>query len=426
MPQQLIITGGQALNGEVTISGAKNSALKLMCAALLTEEPVTLTNMPALKDVETLCSLFEFMGVTCKREGASLTIQAKTLGVRAPYEWVSKMRASILVLGPLLARLGKAEVAMPGGCAIGDRPLDITQHGFEQMGARFHHEHGMLWVFNKLKGAQIHLRLPSVGATENLMLGATLAEGTTVIENAACEPEMVDLANLLNAMGAKVKGAGTSRIEIQGVQKLHGATQAVMPDRIEAGSYLVAALLVGGDKGVTIRNSPNFALKSFFEMIRSTGAKFDEVDAQTLFVPPQPRNFTALELMTDYYPGIATDLQAQTMLFATQCEGISKIYEKIYENRMMHAAELRNMNARIEVINPQLALVHGKTKLSGAHVRCTDLRGGMAVVLAGLVAEGYTVVHDLHHLDRGYEKLEQKLGALGAKIERVAVDAEVA
>lgn len=423
MPQQLVITGGQALNGEVTISGAKNSALKLICAALLTEEPVTLTNMPDLKDVETLCALLTFMGAACKREGDSLTIQATNIGVRAPYELVSKMRASILVLGPLLARFGRAEVAMPGGCAIGDRPLDITQHGFEQMGARFILEHGMMWVKGKLKGVQIHLRLPSVGATENLMLGATLAEGTTVIENAACEPEMVDLANLLNAMGAKVKGAGTSRIEIEGVQKLHGATQAVMADRIEAGSYLVAALLAGGDKGVTVRRSPNFALKTFFEMLRATGAKFEEIDENTLFVPAQSRHFTAVELMTDYYPGVATDLQAQTMLFATQCDGISKIYEKIYENRMMHAAELRNMNASIEVINPQLALVHGKTKLSGAHVKCTDLRGGMAVVLAGLVADGYTVVHDLHHLDRGYEKLEQKLSALGAKIKREEIEA---
>lgn len=423
MTQQLMITGGLPLNGDVSISGAKNSALKLMCAALLTEEPVTLTNMPALRDVSTLISLFEFMGVSCKREGTSLTIQAKTLGVRAPYEIVSKMRASILVLGPLLARFGKAEVALPGGCAIGDRPLDITQHGFEEMGARFHIEHGMMWVWNKLKGTHVHLRLPSVGATENLMLGATLAEGKTVIDNAACEPEMVDLANLLNAMGAKVSGAGTSRIEIEGVEKLHGATQAVMADRIEAGSYLVAALLAGGEKGVTIHNSPNFALKSFFDMLRATGAKFNEVDATTLFVPGNQRHFTALELMTDYYPGIATDLQAQTMLFATQCEGISKIYEKIYENRMMHAGELRNMNAHIDVINPQLALVHGKSKLSGAHVKCTDLRGGMAVVLAGLIADGYTIVHEIHHLDRGYEKLEEKLAALGAKIERMDVEA---
>jgi UDP-N-acetylglucosamine 1-carboxyvinyltransferase len=199
-----------------------------------------------------------------------------------------------------------------------------------------------------------------------------------------------------------------------------------MPDRIEAGSYLVAALLAGGEKGVTIRNSPNFALQSFFEVIRSSGAMFDEVDEHTLFVPPQPRHFTAVEVMTDYYPGFATDLQAQTMLFATQCEGISKIYEKIYENRMMHAAELRNMGAHIDVVNPQLALVQGKAKLSGAHVRCTDLRGGMAVVLAALLAEGYTTVHDVHHVDRGYERLEQKLSALGASIKRVDAEAEVA
>lgn len=423
MPQQLVITGGQPLNGEVTISGAKNSALKLMCAALLTEEPVTLTNIPALRDVDTLCSLFEFMGATCKREGDALTIQAKNLGIRAPYELVSKMRASVLVLGPLMARFGRAEVAMPGGCAIGDRPLDITQYGFERMGAKFIFEHGMMWVKNKLKGAHIHLRLPSVGATENLLLAATLAEGTTVIDNAACEPEITDLANLLNAMGAKVKGAGSSKIEIEGVTCLHGATQTVMPDRIESGSYLIAALLAGGDKGVTIHNSPNFAMQAFFEVIRSSGAVFKEVDERTLFVPHQDRHFTAVDVLTDYYPGFATDLQAQTMMFATQCNGISKVYEKIYENRLMHAAELRNMNAKIEVVNPQLALVHGKTKLSGAHVRCTDLRGGMAVVLAGLVAKGYTTVHDIQHLDRGYEKLEQKLSALGAKIERVESEA---
>lgn len=423
MSHHLRITGGLPLAGEVLVSGAKNAALKLMCAALLTDEPVVLHNMPALDDVKTLCALFNTLGVTHQHEDTTLTLQAQDItSVRASYELVSKMRASILVLGPLLARFGRAEVALPGGCAIGTRPLDITQYGFEQMGARFKLEHGLMWVKGKLKGAHIHLRLPSVGATENLLLGATLAEGTTVIDNAACEPEIVDLAVLLISMGAKITGAGTSRIEIIGVSKLHGATHSVMPDRIEAGSYLIAALLAAGGKGVTIHQSPNVALQVFFEVLRSTGARFDEVDDHTLFIPAQPREFNALELMTEPYPGFPTDLQAQTMLLATQCQGISKIYEKIYENRLMHAAELRLMGAEIDVVNPQLALVRGPKKLSGAHVRCTDLRGGMTMVLAGLIAEGYTTVYDLYHLDRGYEHLETKLTALGAQISRVATE----
>ena len=416
----LEVEGGHQLTGEVTVAGAKNSALKLMCAALLTSEPVILDNIPDLDDVRVLCELLQVLGAAVTRpQPGRVVIQAAQLHPRAPFELVSKMRASVTVMGPLLGRLQRAEVALPGGCSIGARPLDLTQTAFEHMGLKFSLEHGYMLVKGQPQGAAIQLRIPSVSATENVILAAVLGAGTTTLHNAACEPEIADLAGLLKAMGAQIHGAGTPLVTIHGVSGLHGAQWRTMPDRIEAGTYIIAAALLAGPAGVRIRGVPLPALESFLAQLKAVGVAWVIEGQDTVWVPPAAR-LTAVDLTTDYFPGIATDLQAAYTILATQCQGATRLHETIYENRLMHLPELQKMGAKIDKLDNQRAIITGPTPLSGAHVESTDLRASAALVLAALVADGWSRVYNLHHLDRGYERFEGKLAALGARLQRVA------
>lgn len=420
---KLLITGGTALHGEVVISGAKNAALPSLCAALLTADTITLENVPELNDIGTTLRLLRKIGVKAERgelgddthrHRVSLTAN-HIESLEAPYELVKTMRASILVLGPLLARFGEAKVSLPGGCAIGQRPVDQHIKGLAAMGAEISIEHGFVLArAKKLKGARIRTDMVTVTGTENLLMAATLADGTTVLENAAREPEVVDLAELLIKMGAKISGHGTDRIVIEGVDRLHGATHRVMPDRIEAGTFLCALGAAGGD--IILRHADSKSMGATVDKLREAGLTLEcgpDWIRASMRGRPQPVGFRTQE-----YPGFATDMQAQLMALNTVAQGTSVIAETIFENRYMHVQELRRMGARIE-IDGHTAVVQGVASLSGATVMATDLRASASLVIAGLVAEGETTIERIYHLDRGYEHMERKLVQLGADIKRV-------
>jgi UDP-N-acetylglucosamine 1-carboxyvinyltransferase len=416
---KLRIRGGQPLSGEVRVSGAKNAALPILCASLLTPEPLHLTNVPRLMDVATMARLLVRMGVQVDRERPAqgeVVLRATALSEpTAPYELVKTMRASVLVLGPLLARCGRAKVSLPGGCAIGARPVDQHIKGLQSMGATITVEHGYMHaVAERLRGARIVMDLVTVTGTENLMMAATLAEGTTLLENAAREPEVLDLARCLLAMGAKIEGAGTDVIRIEGVSSLSGTSYAVMPDRIEAGTYLAATAATGGK--VRLTGVAPASLDATLEKLREAGARVSVGEASIeLEMARRPQS---VSVRTAPYPGFATDMQAQFMALATVASGTAVITETIFENRFMHALELQRLGADIS-IQGNSALVRGVDGLQGAGVMATDLRASAGLVIAGLVAKGETIVDRIYHLDRGYEALEKKLSSLGARVERI-------
>ena len=429
---KLLIRGGRLLNGEVTISGAKNAALPELCAALLTAEPVTLTNVPQLHDVNTMLKLLANMGTTIERSADQpevVTLNAGTVNTpEAPYDLVKTMRASILALGPLLARFGEATVSLPGGCAIGSRPVDQHIKGLQAMGADITVEHGYIIAkAKKLKGARITTDMVTVTGTENFLMAAALADGETVLENAAQEPEITDLANMLIAMGAKIEGHGTSKIRIQGVERLHGlsgaASHRIVPDRIETGTFLCAVAAAGGS--VVLRRARADHLDAVIDKLREAGVQIecggdesgDRSGDSWIRVTHQGRT-KAVSFRTSEYPAFPTDMQAQFMALNCIAEGTSKVTETIFENRFMHVNEMSRLGAKIEV-DGRLAVVQGVTKLSGATVMATDLRASAGLVIAGLVADGQTVIDRIYHLDRGYDRMEAKLRAIGADIERV-------
>jgi UDP-N-acetylglucosamine 1-carboxyvinyltransferase len=415
---KLVIQGGRPLAGEVRVSGAKNAALPILCAALLAPEPLTLTNVPRLNDVRTMQTLLRQMGVAIDAGAAgTVTLDARRIDwPLAPYELVKTMRASILALGPLVARCGEARVSLPGGCAIGLRPVDQHVKGLQAMGAEIDLEHGYISArASRLVGARFVFDMVTVTGTENLMMAATLAEGTTQLENAAREPEVVDLARCLVAMGARITGAGTDRIVVEGVPALRGATHAVMPDRIETGTFLAAVAATGGD--ATLAGAQPDTLEAVLDKLREAGAELT-VTADTIRVR-RPGPLAPVNLRTVPYPGFPTDMQAQMMAMLTRAEGTSVITETIFENRMMHVQELRRMGADIEV-EGNAAIVRGVPRLAGANVMATDLRASAGLVIAGAMAEGETVIDRIYHLDRGYERIDDKLAALGAQIRRVS------
>ncbi|HEX2653762.1 MAG TPA: UDP-N-acetylglucosamine 1-carboxyvinyltransferase [Xanthobacteraceae bacterium] len=415
---RLVITGGRPLEGTTRVSGAKNAALPIMCASLLSAEELSLSNVPKLMDVATMAKLLARMGVSVEQEDAgNMKLRARAISdPTAPYELVRTMRASILVLGPLVARCGHAKVSLPGGCAIGQRPVDQHLKGLGEMGVSIAVEHGYIHArTERLKGARIVMDLVTVTGTENLMMAATLADGTTVLENAAREPEVVDLANCLVAMGAKIEGAGTDLIRIEGVSKLAEARYAVMPDRIETGTYLAAAVASRGK--VILTGAAPQTLDATLQKLREAGAQIQCTDDTiTLEMKGRP---SAVGVRTAPYPAFATDMQAQFMALDSVARGTSVITENIFENRFMHALELQRLGADI-AIQGNTAVVRGVDRLQGATVMATDLRASASLVIAGLVAEGETVIDRIYHLDRGYESLEQKLTALGASVRRVA------
>ena len=414
---RLLIQGGVPLAGEVRVSGAKNAALPIMCAALLSTEPLRLANLPHLRDVTTMLNLLGGMGVAVSLdEKLGVELKAGALHTPfAPYEMVKTMRASILVLGPLLARCGEARVSLPGGCAIGQRPVDLHIKGLQAMGAEIHMEHGYIIARAKrLKGARIFTDLVTVTGTENLMMAACLADGVSVIENAAREPEVVDLAACLKAMGARIEGAGSDTITIEGVGTLSGARHQVMPDRIETGTFLVAAAATGGS--VRLRGTSARYLEAVVEKLREAGARITaEEDTITLQMDGPP---ASVSLRTAPYPAFPTDMQAQFMALNCIARGTAVVTETIFENRFMHALELRRLGAGIE-ISGNTAVVKGVAHLDGATVMATDLRASASLVIAGLVARGETVIERIYHLDRGYECIEEKLSQLGARIKRI-------
>ncbi len=413
---KLRITGGRPLEGEVRVSGAKNAALPIMCAALLTDRPLALSNVPQLRDVSTMAKLLGQMGVALERSDQKTVLHAKAISEpTAAYDLVKTMRASVMVLGPLLARCGQAKVSLPGGCAIGARPVDQHVKGLEAMGASIAVEHGYMHATAKrLRGARIVMDLVTVTGTENLMMAAALAEGETLIENAAREPEVVDLALCLTAMGARIEGAGSATIRIRGVRSLGGAEHRVMPDRIETGTYLAAAAATGGR--VRLTGAAPDSLEATLEKLREAGSKVSTRDS-SIEIEAADRP-SAVSVRTAPYPGFATDMQAQFMALAAVARGTALITETIFENRFMHALELQRLGADIR-LEGNTAVVKGVERLQGASVMATDLRASAGLVIAGLVAEGETVVDRIYHLDRGYEALEKKLGLLGARIERI-------
>ncbi|MDF2142123.1 UDP-N-acetylglucosamine 1-carboxyvinyltransferase [Paenirhodobacter sp. CAU 1674] len=416
----IIVRGNGPLNGQIPIAGAKNACLALMPATLLSEEPLTLTNAPRLSDIRTMTELLASLGaeVAALQDGKVLASSSHgEINPVADYDIVRKMRASNLVLGPLLARLGHAVVSLPGGCAIGARPMDIHIDALEALGAQIELREGYLHAKTQggLKGAVHEMRFASVGATENFLMAATLAKGTSVLKNAAREPEIVDLARCLRAMGAQIEGEGTSTIEIQGVDRLHGATHPVVTDRIELGTYMLAPAICGGE--VECLGGRIELVESFCEKLDAAGISVEET-AAGLKVKRKNGRVRAVDVVTEPFPGFPTDLQAQMMALLCTAEGTSVLEEKIFENRFMHAPELMRMGAKIEVHGGH-ATVHGVEKLRGARVMATDLRASVSLILAGLAAEGETVVSRVYHLDRGYERVEEKLSAVGAHIERV-------
>ncbi|MBS0214793.1 MAG: UDP-N-acetylglucosamine 1-carboxyvinyltransferase [Proteobacteria bacterium] len=424
--QKIVVQGGVPLRGEVRISGAKNAVLPILCATLLADEPVAISNVPHLHDVVTTTRLLAGLG-------AGITIDQGTLGTGkasavevdprsvnshvAPYELVKTMRASVLVLGPLLAKYGQAEVSLPGGCAIGSRPVDLHLKGMEALGATVTVEHGYIRaeVEGGLRGGHVVFDMVSVGATENVMMAATLARGTTVMENCAMEPEIVDLADCLIAMGAKIEGAGTPRITIEGVERLHGAHHAVLADRIETGTFLVAAAMTGGR--VTVVNAYPGSLDAVLRKLEQAGAEIT-VDGDRITLDMHGKRPKAVDIATAPHPGFPTDMQAQFMAMDCIADGAAIINETIFENRFMHVQELQRLGADIHV-QGHSAMVRGVPQLSGAQVMATDLRASASLILAGLVADGETVIERIYHLDRGYEHIEEKLSGLGARIRRI-------
>ncbi|WP_448203404.1 UDP-N-acetylglucosamine 1-carboxyvinyltransferase [Azospirillum sp. sgz302134] len=427
------IRGGKPLHGSITVGGAKNAALPLMTAALLTEETLTLTNLPILADINTLCNLLLQHGVAIHMAGAggecagrAVDFTARDItNTTAPYDLVRKMRASVLVLGPLLARCGEAKVSLPGGCAIGARPVDLHIKGLEAMGADIQIEGGYIVAKapkGGLRGAEYVFPKVSVGATENLLMAATLAKGTTVLVNAAREPEVTDLAECLVKMGATITGLGTDRLTIEGVDRLHGARHMVVPDRIETGTYAMAAAMTGGT--LDILNTRMDLIKAAVKALTPAGVAFTEIDRDGqagIRVSRANGELVGVDVMTEPFPGFPTDLQAQMMALMCTARGAGMITETIFENRFMHAPELMRMGARITV-HGSSALVRGVERLTGAPVMATDLRASVSLVLAGLAAEGETTVNRVYHLDRGYERLEEKLAACGADIERIRAE----
>ena len=420
--EKLIVKGGNRLVGAVKTSGAKNAVLPIIAASILGTTPSHLDEVPMLEDVHTISEVLKCLGlaVECSPEKNVLDIDSTEItSYEAPYELVRTMRASFLVMGPLLARIGKARISMPGGCAIGARPIDIHLKGFEALGVKIEQGHGYIEASapEGLKGTSIYFDFPSVGATENIMMAASLAEGTTILENAAEEPEIVDLANYLNKMGAKIRGAGTDTIRIEGVDKLHGADYTIIPDRIEAGTYMIAAAMTGGD--IVVENVLPEHQKPLIATLREAGAVVEEDIDKVRVIGKNP--LKAVSIKTLPYPGFPTDMQAQMMAMMVIAEGRSKVTETVFENRFMHVVELNRMGAQIST-EGRSAVIDGPCKLTGCDVRATDLRAGAAMILAGLVAEGTTRIGDLHHIDRGYENIVAKLKNLGADIERVDVD----
>jgi UDP-N-acetylglucosamine 1-carboxyvinyltransferase len=414
---KIVVRGGVPLRGEITVSGAKNAALPLLFASLLTADECRLGRMPQLADIRTALRLLRDLGVQYDwLSDAEVALKADVVHrLEAPYDLVKTMRASFLVLGPLLARFGRARVSTPGGCAIGARPVNIHLEGLQQLGAAIRVQQGYVEAEAKqLRGAPIRLEFPSVGATENLMMAATLAEGTTILDNAAREPEIEDLALMLNKMGARIDGAGSSTLTIEGVSTLHGAEHAVIPDRVEAGTFLIAGAMTSGD--VLVRGSRSDHLQSFLAKLCETGANIEET-ADGLRVHDTGRP-TGVSLMTQPYPGFPTDLQAQMMALLTLSDSQSTLTETIFENRFLHAQELTRLGADIRVYG-NMAEVRGVAFLSGAPVMATDLRASVSLVLAGLAAQGVTEISRVYHLDRGYERIEEKLSHLGADIRRV-------
>ncbi len=414
---RFVIQGGAPLHGKVVVNGAKNSALPVLAACLLTEDSVTLHRIPNVRDIVTMEKLLRHTGTKLESKRGVVTVEARNVSApEAPYELVKTMRASSLVLGPLVARTGRARVSLPGGCAIGARPINLHLAALEQLGARIRQEHGYVEAEapNGLRGAYFAFDRISVTGTEDFMMAAVLAEGETVIENAAREPEVVDLADLLTKMGAQIEGAGTSRIQIRGVSKLHGAEHTIIPDRIEAGTFLIAGAITGGE--LTIDNCVPEHLMALILKLRQAGAEVVEAGPSGLRVcAPEP--LRAVDVTTEEHPGFATDLQAQYMALMTQAQGIALITETIFENRFMHALELMRMGANIRLEGRQ-AIVAGASRLTGAAVIASDLRASASLVLAALVATGETVIDRVYHIDRGYEKIEEKLVRLGARIER--------
>ncbi|ERM92651.1 MAG: UDP-N-acetylglucosamine 1-carboxyvinyltransferase [Caldanaerobacter sp.] len=414
MKTKFVVEKSPPLKGTVKISGAKNSVLPIIAASLLSSDEVILEDIPSLEDVNVMIELIKNFGALCELDNGKLKIRVDIKDVEAPYELVKKMRASFLVMGPILAKLGHAKISMPGGCAIGARPIDLHLKGFQSLGADITIGHGYVEArAKKLTGKKIYLDFPSVGATENIMMAAVFADGVTVIENAAEEPEIVDLANFLNKMGANIKGAGTDTIRIEGVKELKGAEHTVIPDRIEAGTFMVAAAMTGGN--VLIENVIVDHVRSVIAKLTECGVKITE-EKGGLRVKGV-KNYKAVDIKTLPYPGFPTDMQAQMMAMMTVAKGTSVIIETVFENRFMHVSELKRMGANIK-IEGRSAMITGVDHLTGAEVKATDLRAGAALVLAGLIAEGRTEINDIYHVDRGYVKMEEKLRALGAKIYR--------
>lgn len=418
---KLIVKGGNRLVGTVKTSGAKNAVLPIIAASILGESPSRLDEIPQLEDVKTICGVLEHLGVRVDRSEPHV-LQMDTSNItayEAPYNLVRTMRASFVVLGPLLARMGHARISQPGGCAIGSRPIDLHLKGFEALGATITQDHGFIDAVapNGLKGADIYLDFPSVGATENIMMAACLAEGVTTLENPAEEPEIVDLANYLNQMGARVRGAGTDVIRIEGVQHMHGCDHTVIPDRIEAGTYMIAAAMTHGD--IIIENVLAEHQKPLLAKLREAGVLIEE-DIDRIHVSC-PGPLKGINVKTMPYPGFPTDMQPQIMAMMTISEGRSNLTETVFENRFMHVVEMNRMGANIATTGARAALIEGPSQLTGCEVNATDLRAGAAMILSGLVAEGTTTIGNLHHIDRGYEDIVGKLQALGADIQRITV-----
>lgn len=418
--ERLIVKGGNRLVGTVKTSGAKNAVLPIIAASILGTSPSRLDEIPALEDVRTICAVLECLGIKVDAsEPHTLKIDSTEItSCEAPYELVRSMRASFLVMGPLLARKGYARISQPGGCAIGTRPIDLHLKGFEALGVKIEQGHGYIEASapEGMTGANIYLDFPSVGATENIMMAAAMAKGTTVLENPAEEPEIVDLANYLNQMGARVRGAGTNVITIEGVSTLHGVQHSVIPDRIEAGTYMIAAAMTGGD--VIIENVLPEHQKPLIAKLREAGALVEE-DIDRIHVASNGK-LKAVDIKTLPYPGFPTDMQAQMMAMLSIAEGRSKVTETVFENRFMHVVELNRMGANITT-EGRSAVITGPAHLTGCTVRATDLRAGAAMILAGLVAEGATEICDIYHIDRGYEEIAAKLTSLGADIKRVGM-----
>ncbi|MTI46859.1 UDP-N-acetylglucosamine 1-carboxyvinyltransferase [Sporosalibacterium faouarense] len=414
---KIIVEKSSPLKGSIRVNGAKNSALPIMAASLLATENCLLEDVPDLRDVDVICEVLTSLGSDVKRiSKGQIQINSSNINnFEAPYDLIRKMRASFLVMGPLLARLGKARISLPGGCAIGTRPIDLHLKGFRALGAEINVGHGYIdAVVDELVGNKIYLDFPSVGATENIMMAATLAKGETILENAAMEPEIVDLANFLNKMGASIKGAGTSTIKVEGVKELKGSNHQIIPDRIEAGTYMVAAAITKGD--VTVENVITSHIKPIIAKLREAGVNIVENGDKVRVYTDGP--IKAIDVKTLPYPGFPTDMQSQFMALMSIAEGTSVIIETVFENRFMHIDELKRMGANIK-IDGRSAIIEGTNSLMGAPVKATDLRAGAALILAGLISDGETEISNIYHIDRGYTDIEEKLTNIGAKIYRV-------